>query len=258
MDDDWFHAEDGKVVGPISFDDAARLISAAPGAPHLVWRKGMEQWVDARMLPVFAPAFATAPPPLPPAAGVAVPALPGAAGAGNHPWRRYFARIFDVYLFMLFGGFSLGFLAPSLFDGDGQSSRGTDQLLGLIGLAAYVPVEAIMLSAFGGTPGRALYGIRLLPTRGTLTFGAALNRSAAVWLKGMGLGIPIVSLITAITAYKKLKESGTTSWDASQGWTVSHAQLGTGRWIAIVVTWIVLTAIAGVLIEIGRLAQSSP
>ncbi len=54
MADEWFYAEDGETVGPVSVEALARRIELAGDEPHFVWAPGMPQWVDARTLPQFA------------------------------------------------------------------------------------------------------------------------------------------------------------------------------------------------------------
>lgn len=55
MADEWFYAEDGEVVGPISAEAVASRIDAAREEPHFVWVEGLPDWVDGRTLPQFAP-----------------------------------------------------------------------------------------------------------------------------------------------------------------------------------------------------------
>ncbi len=55
MTDQWYCAEDGKSVGPLSTQDIATRLSRMGGKPYLVWSPGMPEWVDARSLPQFAP-----------------------------------------------------------------------------------------------------------------------------------------------------------------------------------------------------------
>lgn len=64
MTDQWYCAEDGKSVGPLSTQDIVNRLGRAGGKPCLVWSPGMPEWVDARSLPQFAPRQA-APSPAP-------------------------------------------------------------------------------------------------------------------------------------------------------------------------------------------------
>jgi hypothetical protein len=62
MTDQWYCAENGKSVGPLSTQEVADRLGRADGKPYLVWSPGMAEWVDARSLPQFAPRAASAAP----------------------------------------------------------------------------------------------------------------------------------------------------------------------------------------------------
>lgn len=55
MTDQWYCAEDGKSVGPLTTQDIVNRLGRMGGKPYLVWSPGMPEWVDARSLPQFAP-----------------------------------------------------------------------------------------------------------------------------------------------------------------------------------------------------------
>ena len=59
MTDQWYCAENGKSVGPLSAQDVADRVGKAGGKPYLVWSPGMAEWVDARSLPQFVPRAAS-------------------------------------------------------------------------------------------------------------------------------------------------------------------------------------------------------
>lgn len=259
MDTKWFYAEGNKPIGPISFEEVVRLIKASPGERHFVWTEGMAEWHEARTLPAFADALRSLPPPLTAAvtesAGRAVGGPSGSPAADSrllHPWRRYFARVFDVYVFTLCGGFALGVMVPDIFSESSTSSRVEDQLFTILAFAAYVPFEAFCLYAFGSTLGKTLYGVMLHPSGGRIVFSQALKRSALVWLKGWGLALPIVSLFTLIIAYNRLKRNGSTSWDDDLKWSVAHSQFGTSRWVGILACWAGITFVIVVLAYLGK------
>jgi hypothetical protein len=170
-----------------------------------------------------------------------------------HPWRRYFARMFDIYVFSFGAAVVVGILFPNLFSS--KSDAGNDQITGLLFLAAYIPVEAFCLYAFSTSLGKALYGIRIASGSQLafppIAFSQALRRSMLVWFRGLGMGIGIVTLFTLVTAFNNLKKNRTTTWDADMGWTVTHSEYGALRWIGILTCWAGLTFVIIVLIEIG-------
>lgn len=114
----------------------------------------------------------------------------------------------------------------------------------------WAPVEALLLSSFGTTPGKWLFGIRVERLDGgTLTFSQALTRYILLWVKGEWFGVPVVSAIPYFLAYRKLGRTGDTSWDTAEPVQsrVTHKKWGLFR--ALVCTGVVL----GVLLVYGSL-----
>jgi len=159
------------------------------------------------------------------------------SGPQVRPWVRFGARSIDcVFLFGSLATFILYAIDPStlpLFDP--QQSPGAQPTLSnffftpLI-LFAYVFVEAVMVTAWGTTPGKAFLKVRVRNSDGSrLDFGTALNRSWEIWIRGMGLGIPFVTWFIQLMAYARLKERGVTSWDEAGEYTVSHQIIGPTR-----------------------------
>lgn len=75
-------------------------------------------------------------------------------------------------------------------------------------------IDAAVLATFGNTPGRALAGIRVQTIRHEpLDVRTALNRNARIYLFGMAIGLPLISLITYANNFSKLRKNEQTSWD---------------------------------------------
>jgi len=145
------------------------------------------------------------------------------------PWVRYFARILDIFFFSVLVCFVLGMFAPSVL-------AIPNFLLGMAILFIWVFQESILLANCGTTPGKWLFKIKVLNSKGQkLTFSEALNRSFSVWLKGMGAGVPIISLITLLISRSKLKRDAVTAWDEEGGFVVTHGKIGAIRSVVIVV-----------------------
>ena len=97
----------------------------------------------------------------------------------------------------------------------------------------WLPAEALLLSLFGTTPAKWLFGIRVAHPGGNLLyFAAALNRSFLVFVQGVGFGIPFVALFTQLFAYRRLTKTGTTLWDTSTTAVVIHKKWGMFRALA--------------------------
>ena len=55
----------------------------------------------------------------------------------------------------------------------------------------------------------------------------ALWREILVWVNGLGIGIPFVTIVTLIMAYRRLDGDAITSWDDKLGLVVLHRPRGT-------------------------------
>lgn len=153
------------------------------------------------------------------------PTLVPASEAGVvqvRPWVRYWARMFDLYL----AGIVVG-IAVVIFYPDAFNENASDQLFGFAILFAWVFLESLFLSTVGTTPGKWLFKTRLIPPKGGKPdFSTALSRSFKVWWRGLGIGFPLVSLITLIVAYRNLTKNGVTTWDKDDGFSVTHDRIG--------------------------------
>jgi len=104
-----------------------------------------------------------------------------------------------------------------------------------ISLVILAFMEATLLTYIGTTPGKWLLNIELRTENGEkLKFTKALLRTWLVILKGLGLEIPIVSLITLDNAHSILTTQGITSWDNKLKLKVTHKKIGLKRIILFV------------------------
>jgi uncharacterized RDD family membrane protein YckC len=151
---------------------------------------------------------------------------PGSIGWSERPapWVRCFARYVDIIAAVVLFSFVLAFTLPGIYD-----DPGGEYALVLLALVGWIFVEAQLLAWWGTTPGKALLRTRVLNADGShLSYGAALKRGLHVWWAGLGLGIPLITIITMLVARRRLLDEGRTSWD--RGHQVLHAPIGPGRW----------------------------
>jgi len=168
------------------------------------------------------------------------------------PWIRFWARMFDIWVFgFFFAFFAMGLIAIVAPESNLEKvifDKENELWFGMFSLFAWVFVEATLLSTFGTTPGKFLFKIKLIPPSGSVpTFGAALARSIAVWWRGLGTGFPLMSLFTLLRANSRLVEQGITSWDRDDGFTVVHERIGVARGLAAVsffMAWFSLMAVS--------------
>lgn len=156
-------------------------------------------------------------------------------GAQVRPWVRYWARMLDICVLSFPIGLLLGIFAPHFV-----TPKSNDALLGIVALFFYIFVEALLLSSFGTTPGKWLFKIQLAHTSGNpISYSQAMTRALKVWWRGLGIGFPIVGLITNVIAYERLKRYGITSWDREGDFVVAHEKIGIARILIAVVIFIV-------------------
>jgi uncharacterized RDD family membrane protein YckC len=154
------------------------------------------------------------------------------ARATVHPWIRYWARYIDIVAFSLVFGIFLAIFMPSVLES-------SDIFLTILILFVWIFAESALLSSWGTTPGKWLLRVNLAGHSGKPEFSAALNRSFAVWLKGLGLGIPIVSFFTLVSSYNHLTKEGIMSWDKDGHFTVTHGKIGIIRIIVAIVVSVI-------------------
>ncbi|MBK1827680.1 RDD family protein [Haloferula rosea] len=243
----WFFSEFEAQQGPVDEDVLVeRFRSGSLPKETLVWAEGMTDWVPSTELETFANLGSpvesavggeasevrsedgSLSPYAPPSAAsqVAV-AEQVTSGPQVRPWIRFWARSVDIMIFGVSLGIVLGMLLP-------EALEISDTLFNVLILAVIALLESVSLALFGTTPGKAIFRISIRNADGSkLSFGEALVRSLKVYYRGLGLGIPLVSLVTQITACTRLSNNGITSWDRDANLTVGHQTIQAWRWFLI-------------------------
>ena len=241
----WWYERDGKRGGPVTEMDLLALFARGDfKATTLVWRDGFSQWTRFCDVPSLAAQIPAMPPPLPPslptAASVAqaVPLIQVAAMNIGTPedlsrsnpsvtsevtspatWYRYFARQIDICLIsfpVVFLGFvAIGMIASPAFTFKLQAP-GMASAIAFLVLWLLAPLaEAISASAFGNTPGKALFNLKVQSLEGRgLTFAEQIKRAYRAMLYGLGLFLPFISLFTCISQFNQVKKNGSAGYDA--------------------------------------------
>lgn len=147
--------------------------------------------------------------------------------AEPHPWRRYFARGIDLALV----GLPVSFVQYVLLHRNYTTvSRWEDIICALIGWGLLLLLEPLLLARFGTTAGKWCMGITVTrPDGGRLSYGEALERTAAVWLYGAGLGISIVELVCNYRSYRRYMNGEELAWES--GSIERFDERGTGRMV---------------------------
>ena len=130
------------------------------------------------------------------------------------PWPRYWARMFDVMLFFSLVGLVFGLVMVFMWQEWGQIVLGNEFLVNWLCLPGALVVEAICYQLFGNTPGKLIAGIKVRSIRNErVDFQTSLGRNFRMWFFGLGLTIPLISLITLVYSYRSLSKANVLSWD---------------------------------------------
>jgi len=177
-------------------------------------------------------------------------------GGQHHPWRRLFARTVDTctagFALFLLLIFAFGAMMPDQAAGFAKAIE-NPIVAGIVLYLIWLPAEALLLSMFGTTPAKWLFGIRVAqPSGDLLSFSEALNRSFLVFVQGVGLGIPLVALFTQLFAYRRLTTTGTTLWDTSANAVVAHKKWGVFRALICTAAVLVVLVLMSALNAAGK------
>ena len=127
------------------------------------------------------------------------------------PWIRYFARSIDAAIYMILWNMFLSLVLHINIMETGFAGLAAD-------LIAYnclfLLAEPLMLSRFGTTPGKFLFGLRVTAETGArLTHGEALHRTWTVLKKGCGFNLPVYWIIRMYKSYRACKDGETLDWE---------------------------------------------
>ncbi len=101
-----------------------------------------------------------------------------------YPWRRYWARLFDITFIMPIYIFIIALFSPGL----NYTITRMDNFIGGILLLLFYLIffEPMMLSSFGTTPGKVLLGIKIRDLSGKkISYTTGMKRGSLLWLNGI-------------------------------------------------------------------------
>ncbi|MGZ5925953.1 MAG: RDD family protein [Rhizomicrobium sp.] len=237
----WYYMQGGGSQGPVALQRLLELLESGVidrttpimRADGTDWHSLDQALEMAGHAPPALPGSAAIVPPKGPALNAATARSIGGPDGEPHPWRRYFARMVDVVINGLAMWVLIGLVLGAV-DQDaakafslqfsGSQNRVAAEMLTLV--LVMFP-NALMIGFTGATVGKWLFGIRVTREGGQpIGLADALWREVLVWFRGLGIGFPIVTLITLIKAYRTLKNDGSTTWDRDMSLRV-HAMPST-------------------------------
>ncbi len=206
----WYYKLGKKQVGPVSSEKLFELAKTGVVKPDTgLWHAGISDWKKAADIAELDIRFEEG---RAETATDTEPRDPALAG----PWARLWARLLDIYLLTVVLGGAAVFLAdlyiPALF------FRLID-LPGVVLDIIFLPfagvAAAVMMRVTGTTIGKAIAGIKVQNLSGPNTLIFYLKREFKVWIFGLGIGIPLVNLITMINQHQRIAKTGSSRYDQS-------------------------------------------
>lgn len=127
----------------------------------------------------------------------------------------------------------------------------------------WVILEPICLLICGTTVGKALFGLRLISYNAKPKY---FWRSIAVWLVGLGCGIPVISILTALKTAVTLQQKGEAYWDNRFGFQVIAEPVNIMRTMLLTIAVVLIVAASGIWkkatyledIQVVQIAASTP
>lgn len=238
----WYYSKERKQLGPVT---EAKLLSLLEenkiDQETLVWSTKMDEWK-----PLKETSLADVKTEIKEDVKNAVKGIyisPKEKNEENAPlasepraFARYFARQFDLIIALLA---LLIFWPYLLIDSEVQGV--------LAMMFFWVGGETIFMTNFGTTPGKALLGIKVVKKDGTkISFTDSLKRSFRVYLRGMAIGLPWLSLATMILAKFRLEKKGETTWDLLGGFTVLNRKTSWRRKLLTLLIATLMILLAGI------------
>ncbi len=143
------------------------------------------------------------------------------------PWRRYFARALDG---ALYNAFFMVVLGLGLKINVNLDSVGVSSMSTLAIIALTFGLEPLLLSRFGTTFGKWVFGLHIVNGEGShLTYHQAMERTMGVFWRGNGAYIPIYGFYRNYRSFADTKEGWELPWE-EDNYLLERDQSG-WRWI---------------------------
>lgn len=256
MQEEWWYASGDTRKGPVSLDTLRQLLlerKVSEGA--LVWKEGLEKWAPLSEIPDLNQVVKAVPPELPkPTTREHLIALPLAG-----PWRRFFARLVDLWVIALPASFAAAFALSAVSPAFGLwiQRPGSEYAFGWLILPLVLLVEVGIVALFGTTLGKALLGVTVTTVGAQRPTAAQyLQRQLGVYWYGLGTGFPLVFLFTMVRQHGRLKAGGQARYDEGK-FNVKAPKLGALRALSAVVVVIGLFLVNVALQQVSKSSERS-
>lgn len=169
------------------------------------------------------------------------------------PWKRYFARMIDEAIYITFWRLILALGFHMNIQQTGWAFTVIDII---IQSALLLLAEPVMLSRFGTTPGKFLFGFRVSAESGArLTWREAYDRTGLVLKRGMGFYLPVYGLFREYSSYRDCKKGEILEWEEDTVLTLDDRHM---RWkaAAVVLAVIVFNILNFLVWQAGALPRN--
>lgn len=141
--------------------------------------------------------------------------LVSAAVAG--PWARWMARIIDLTCIGLLVYAALHKIT-AYFHFSGSLEKVNEKVMYILVLPLLLLAEVVFYELFGTTFGKWLFALRVCDESGRyVSTKMYFKRLLRLWVSGLGMYVPVVSLIAAVIQYRRLNSRGQTTYDETLG-----------------------------------------
>jgi uncharacterized RDD family membrane protein YckC len=251
MSSQWWYSAGGERKGPVDFETLRGLyVKGAIDGRTLAWREDMQGWEAVNDIPDLEPLRLAVPPELP--KNSAKVELTSLSNAG--PWRRFVARLIDLWLFGLLVALAAGYIGSrlSMRFAFWLQEPGTSYWFGWFLLPAILFVEGLVFAAAGTTPGKALLGLRITRSGGgEVGLVDYLRRQVGCYWYGLGTGFPLVNLVAMARQRGHVISGRGATYDRAM-FEVRAPRLGIFRFTAVACSVFALLVVNVVLVQIGN------
>lgn len=153
-----------------------------------------------------------------------------------HPWARYWAKMVDMGVFLVFALIVMSML--------GWTGESMDIWAWILWITVFPLAEAVLIARFAGTPGKAVFGITVTDAQGgKLPLKASVLRSYGAMLFGSALSLPLLSFVANVFGWRAYRKTGLTRWDRRAKASVRARPTGKS-WIVLCIIGLVLFVLA--------------
>ncbi|WAC20804.1 RDD family protein [Luteolibacter sp. SL250] len=204
--------KDGEKSGPFHDYEIRRRIGTGDlEASSPAWHEGLPAWTTLSEISLFRDEFIKKPEPVEPTPQPGpppLPPIPPVVLGKPRILRRFWARWFDIYLYVGIWWFLMWLTGRNI------EALFTNPMVAMTRLVPWFVIETLLIHRFGRTPGKWLLGLKVTNLDGShLTLGQSTRRALRVYFIGIGFAIPYVLLFCMALSAFTTKRIGAPVWD---------------------------------------------